>query len=107
MHVYLQCMCNWASFLCDIQECMSSKKPGREVFQKVFDNCVYDICMTGLEVVVCDHGKALADECLVNGHETPGWRFINDNCSVYSIDFTISFLMHPLKDILCLAKYFN
>lgn len=58
-------------------------KLGDKYFLQVYDDCVFDICQTGIEAVVCEHGKAIADECLANGIPPNAWRTINKNCGLY------------------------
>ena len=44
------------------------------------DDCTFDICLTGVTGTVCEHGLALATECLALGIGVTGWRAINEDC---------------------------
>ena len=56
-------------------------------FQAALDNCIFDICQTGVKGAICENGLQLAEQCMQEGYNVDGWRLIDDECS--ELNFTL------------------
>lgn len=50
------------------------------IFESAVEDCVFDICSSGVTASVCDAGLNAAKACLAEGMAVGGWRAINEEC---------------------------